>query len=47
MAEEIKNADPSEEFNDDGGKNPDYIAPKDEVESEADTKNKEIGRAHV
>jgi hypothetical protein len=27
MAEEIKNAAPTEEYNDDGGKNPDYVAP--------------------
>lgn len=37
MAEENKNADPSEEYNDDGEKNPEYVAPKDEIESADDT----------
>jgi hypothetical protein len=39
MADQI-NADPSEEYNDDGSKNPDYVAPKDETESADDTENK-------
>lgn len=41
MAEENKNAAPEEEYNDDGTKNPDYVAPKTESESEGtDTQNK-------
>ncbi len=39
MADQI-NADPSQEYNDDGSKNPDYVAPKDEAEGAADTENK-------
>ena len=35
---EIQNAAPEEEYNDDGSKNPDYVAPKIEGESDADTK---------
>lgn len=32
MAEENKNAAPTEEYNDDGSKNPDFVTPKDESE---------------
>jgi len=39
MAEENTNAVSTEEYNDDGSKNPDYVAPKDENESADDTKN--------
>lgn len=40
MAEEIKNAAPDEEYNDDGLKNPDYVPPKIESEGADDTENK-------
>ena len=38
MAEENKNAAPTEEYNDDGTKNPEYVVPKKEGEGEPDTK---------
>ena len=43
MADDNKNADPSEEFNDDGKPNPDYVKPTDgdEGADTGDTKNKD------
>ncbi len=39
MADSTKNAAPTEEYNDDGTKNPDYVAPVVASESADDTKN--------
>jgi hypothetical protein len=40
MAEEDKNTTPEEEYDDDGNKNPNYVAPKAEGEDAADIENK-------